>query len=146
MCWQAYQTFIYMDDILVYSKDETSHMATLEEVFRKLREAGLAISLKKCLFGADTLEFVGYMVNKDGITPLKRKIDAITSFPSPQEQKNFLGFLGPVQQAMRNFLPEFNGRHLIVFTDHKALLGAFKHPTSQAYDPIAENHINEIAQ
>ena len=47
---------------------------------------------------------------------------------------------------MRNFLPEFNGRHLIVFTDHKALLGAFKQPTSQAYDPIAENHINEIAQ
>ena len=47
---------------------------------------------------------------------------------------------------MRNFLPEFNGRHLKVFTDHKALLGAFKQPTSQAYDPIAEKHINEITQ
>ena len=43
-------------------------MATLEEVFQKLSEAGLVISLKKCLFGAPTLEFVGYMIGKEGIT------------------------------------------------------------------------------
>ena len=85
-----------MDDILVYSKDETLHTATLEEVFLKLSEAGHAIRLKKCLFDTETLEFVGYMVNKNGITPLKRKIDAITSFPSPQKQKHLLGFLGAI--------------------------------------------------
>ena len=63
-----------------------------------------------------------------------------------QTWSTFRRELYAVQQAMRNFLPEFNGRHLKVFTDHKALLGAFKQPTSQAYDPIAEKHINEITQ
>ena len=47
---------------------------------------------------------------------------------------------------MRNSLPEYDGRHLVVYTDHKALLGEFKNPTSQAHDPIASNQISEICQ
>ena len=41
-------TFVYMDDILVFSKTLQDHMRTLEEIFRRLEENGLAISLKKC--------------------------------------------------------------------------------------------------
>ena len=47
---------------------------------------------------------------------------------------------------MRNFLPEYDGRHLVVYTDHKALIGAFKNPSSQSHDPIASNQISEICQ
>ena len=44
------EIFVYLDDVLVYSKDEASHMRTLEEIFRRLDKAGLAISKKKCIF------------------------------------------------------------------------------------------------
>ena len=51
-----------------------------------------------------------------------------------------------IQQAVRHFLTDFDGRHLVIFTDHKAILGAFQSPSSQAYDPIAAAHLAEIAQ
>ena len=61
------EIFIYLDDVLIYSKDEASHTRTLEELFRRLDKAGLAISKKKCIFGVKELDFVKYKVNKFGI-------------------------------------------------------------------------------
>ena len=95
------EIFVYLDDVLVYSKDEASHMRTLEEIFRRLDKAGLAISKKKCIFGVKELEFVGYTVNKSGIAPIKRKLEAIAKFPSPQKQKQLLGFLGAINYYRR---------------------------------------------
>merc|ERR1712055_1014621 len=97
----------YMDDILVYSKNQKEHMETLEEIFKRLEAAGLAINAKKCIFGQQTVEFVGYVVNRDGITPLQRKVDAIAKFPPPQKQKHLLGFLGALNYY-RHTLPRFN--------------------------------------
>ena len=51
-----------------------------------------------------------------------------------------------IQQGIRHFIDKIQGRHLIVFTDHKAILGAFQSPTSQAHDVIATNHLQEIGQ
>ena len=75
--------FVYMDDILVYAKDQKSHLETVETVIKRLESAGLAISPGKCIFGVQQLEYVGYTVNREGIEPLKRKLDSITSFPPP---------------------------------------------------------------
>ena len=88
--------FVYMDDILVFNSDVTSHKKTLTEVFTRLEKAGLAISTKKCLFGESELEFVGYEVNSKGIKPINRKLTAITKFPTPVKQKQLLGYLGAI--------------------------------------------------
>ena len=66
--------------------------------------------------------------------------------PNQQNWTMFRRELYAIQQSMRKFLPEFDGRHLVVYTDHKALLGAFKHPSSQVHNPIASNQISEICQ
>ena len=58
--------------------------------------------------------------------------------PDKQAWTTFLWELFAIQQAVRHFLPDFEGRHLIIYTDHKALLGAFKSTSSQDYDPIAK--------
>ena len=73
--------FVYMDDIFVFSRDTKAHLQTIEEIFRRLKANGLAISLKKCRFGEQSIEFVGYKVSREGITPLPRKLQAISSFP-----------------------------------------------------------------
>ena len=80
--------FVYMDDLLIYSENEESHLNTVEEVLKRLQENGLSISIKKCVFGAKQLEFVGYNVNSNGIEPLPRKLTAIASFPPPLRSKS----------------------------------------------------------
>ena len=47
--------------------------------------------------------------------------------------------------AMRHFRADIEGKHVILFTDHKPLLGAFKNPASNN-DAISYNHIMEISQ
>ena len=46
-----------------------------------------------------------------------------------------------VQQSMRHFNTEIEGRRVTIFTDHKPLIGAFKSPNSMAHDSIALNQI-----
>ena len=79
--------FCYLDDLLIYSKSEQDHLRTLEELFDRLDKAGLTISLKKCVFGVEELDFLGYHVNKNGIVPIKKKVDSIVNYPAPVKQK-----------------------------------------------------------
>ena len=79
---------------MVYNKDEKSHFETLERIFERLQENGLAIKLSKCEFGKKTVEYLGYQVSKDGIKPLNRKISALVDFPTPKTQKELLHYLG----------------------------------------------------
>ena len=65
--------------------------------------------------------------------------------PSQTKWSTFRRELYAIQQGLRHFNAETNGRHTVIFTDHKPLLGAFKSPNSQAHDPIAMNHLQEIA-
>ena len=65
---------------------------------------------------------------------------------SEQAWSPFRRVLYAIQQGMRHFTPETDGRHVMLYTDHKALLGAFKSTTGQAHDPVAFNHIQEVAQ
>ena len=101
--------FVYMDDVLIYSKNEQDHLATLDELFRRLDQNGLTISLKKCLFGKEKLDFLGYQVSKTGITPLPKKVQAITEFPTPTKPKQLLGFLGAINYYRRS-LPKFKNK------------------------------------
>ena len=86
--------YAYLDDFLVYSKDEESHFRTLKTIFQRLKDNGLAIKLSKCEFGKKSVEFLGYEVSKNGIRPLNRKVQALVDFPSPRNQKDLLHFLG----------------------------------------------------
>ena len=56
--------FVYMDDILVFSKDTKAHLQTIEEIFRRLKDIGLALCLKKCKFGEKSIEFRGIQWTK----------------------------------------------------------------------------------
>ena len=100
---------MYLDDILVFSRTLKDHMHTLERIFKRLEENGLAISLKKCRFGEQSIEFVGYNISREGVQPLPRKLHAISSFPAPQKQKHLLGFLGTINYYRRS-LPQLKGK------------------------------------
>merc|ERR1712015_330049 len=86
--------YCYLDDILIYSKDQASHTKTLDELFKRLSGAGLSLNLSKCEFGQSQLDYLGYTIDRTGLKPIAKKIEALQNFPVPTTQKQLQAFLG----------------------------------------------------
>ena len=96
--------FAYLDDLLLYSKDEASHLKLVDKVFSRLAGAGLSLALTKCAFGQDSLEYLGYKIDSTGLVPLPKKVEALQKFPQPTKQKELLAYLGALNYY-RSSLP-----------------------------------------
>ena len=79
---------VYLDDILIYSKSLEDHKALIKLVLALLERHDMAISLKKSVFDVDTVEFLGYIVGKDGVTMSKIKVESILSWKEPWSVKD----------------------------------------------------------
>ena len=87
---------VYIDDIIIFSKDITSHFKTLQEVLRRLQMAGLKIKVRKSQFLMKSLEYLGHVVTADGIRMQEGKMKFICDYPAPQNVKGVRRFLGMV--------------------------------------------------
>ena len=74
---------VYLDDILIYSKSIEDHRSLIKQVLGRLERHDLAISLKKSVFHVDTVQFLGYIVGKDGVTISKKQVASILSWKAP---------------------------------------------------------------
>ena len=74
--------FVYLDDILISSGTEEEHCRHLQEVFKHLSKAGLAINMPKSKFFALELEFLGHVINAEGIRPLPKHTAAVRDDPA----------------------------------------------------------------
>ena len=86
--------FVYLDDILVASKDEEEHERHLHLLFKRLSDYGLAINPDKCDLGKGEMTFLGYRITPQGTTPVEDKVKAILEFPPPDSVKGLQRFLG----------------------------------------------------
>ena len=87
---------VYLDDVLVTGRTEEEHLATLDEVLRRMREAGLRLRRDKCVFLAPSVIYLGHRIDAQGLHPVADKLQAITEAPSPHnvsELKSYLGLL-----------------------------------------------------
>ena len=57
----------YLDDIIIYSRTEKEHLEHLEEIFNRLRAAGLKLKLEKCSFFKKHIQYLGHLISADGI-------------------------------------------------------------------------------
>lgn len=99
--------FIYIDDIVVVSSSFREHIAMLQEVFRRLKDAGLTINFEKCEFCKPSLTYLGYVIDRNGLHTDPKKVDAISRYPKPKtvtEVKRFLGLCS----WYRRFVPDFS--------------------------------------
>ena len=88
---------IYLDDLVIFSKDLARHLERLKAVFQKLEEAGLKLKPSKCELFWWQLAYLGHMISAKGIATDEGKIDAIKNWPIPtnvKEVQSFLGFMG----------------------------------------------------
>ena len=58
---------VYLDDILIFSKNPEEHQEHLELVIERLRHTNLYANLQKCEFFKPKLEYLRFLINKDGI-------------------------------------------------------------------------------
>ncbi|XP_019084261.1 PREDICTED: uncharacterized protein LOC109125915 [Camelina sativa] len=74
---------VYFDDILVDSSCLSDHVMHLEYVLNTLREEQLYANLKMCVFAANELVFLGFIVSEQGLKVDGEKIRAIEEWPTP---------------------------------------------------------------
>lgn len=101
------QVFVYLDDIVIITKDFKTHIQTLEEVFKRLAKANLTINWDKSCFCRPQLRYLGYVVNKEGLQVDPDKVSAIMDFPTPRTVKQIRRFLG-LASWYRRFVPNFS--------------------------------------
>jgi hypothetical protein len=85
---------VYLDDVIVYSKDWASHMYHLRLVLERLQQYNLRCASDKCKIGTTELEFLGHVVSSSGNHPQKLHAISIANFPVPTSRKKLRSFLG----------------------------------------------------
>ena len=99
----------YLDDLLVYSKDIESHAVLLEKVLQILERHKMYPKISKCSFAATSIEYLGYRVGKEGITPSPEKVDAIKVWPEVlQNVTQVRQFIGAINYCRMFMGPAFS--------------------------------------
>lgn len=86
--------FIYLDDILIFSKTLKEHVHHVQAVLKRLLENSLFVKTEKCEFHTSSVSFLGYIVGQGSIEMDPSKVDAVTSWPVPDSRKRLQQFLG----------------------------------------------------
>ena len=96
---------VYLDDIVVAGVDEADHLANLDKVMSRLSDAGLTLRQSKCAFGLPSIEYLGHVIDAQGLHPSVAKVRAIKDAPEPKstsELKSFLGLLNYYAKFLPN--------------------------------------------
>lgn len=96
---------VYLDDILVTGPTDEEHLAALEEVFKRVQDAGLRLKREKCTFMASAVAYLGHKIDSQGLHPLPDKVRAVQEAPTPgnvTELKSYLGLLSYYSKFLPN--------------------------------------------
>eukprot|EP00253_Pinus_taeda_P027065 PITA_27065 len=97
---------VFIDDILLYAKNEEEHVEKLAAVLRLLREHQLYANLNKCSFFQNEIHYLGYVVSKEGIAVDPKKIRDIMEWEAPRnvdEVRSFIELAGYYRRFIKNF-------------------------------------------
>ena len=79
---------VYVDDMLVKSKEELTHLDDLKETFATLKKHQMRLNPSKCIFEIASGKFLGFMVSQRGIEANPEKVRAIIDMTSPKTVKD----------------------------------------------------------
>ena len=105
---------MYVDDMLVKSKQAASHLADLDETFQTLRRYQLKLNPAKCAFGVASGKFLGFMVSQRGIEANPDKIKAIIEMAHLKNIKEVQSLNGKVA-ALNRFVSRATDKCLPFF-------------------------------
>jgi hypothetical protein len=98
---------VFIDDILVYSRNEEEHEGHPRLVLQKLREHRLYAKLSKCEFWMKQVAFLGHILSKGGISMDPSKVQDVLSWNAPTNVGDIQSFLG-LARYYRRFIEGFS--------------------------------------
>ncbi|GBP89666.1 Uncharacterized protein K02A2.6 [Eumeta japonica] len=98
---------IFLDDILISGPNKDTHRKRLNEVLNRLQEAGLTLQKEKCVFFQKSIEYLGFVIDKDGLHTSPEKVKAIKEAEPPKNVSQLKSFLGLVNYY-RSFVPRMS--------------------------------------
>ncbi|GJW61588.1 putative reverse transcriptase domain-containing protein [Tanacetum coccineum] len=97
---------VFIDDILIYSKNKKEHKEHLKQILELLKKEELYAKFSKCEFWIPKVQFLGHVIDSEGIHVDPAKIESIkdwTSPKSPTEIRHFLGHAGYYRRFIEGF-------------------------------------------
>ena len=82
------QCLVYIDDVIVLGRTFKEHLDNLEEVFQRLRSAGLRLKPSKCAFFQRSVTYLGHVVSREGVSADPEKIKKVALWPAKLHQRN----------------------------------------------------------
>ena len=98
--------FLYIDDILIFSKSVEEHRVHVRQVLQRLLENQIYVKVEKCEFHVPSNSFLGYIIGQGQIEMDPSKVTAVAEWPSPPTRKRlqqFLGFANFYRQFIRGY-------------------------------------------
>ncbi|XP_039757383.1 uncharacterized protein K02A2.6-like [Pararge aegeria] len=100
-------TVVFLDDICVTGQNRQAHLNNLRAVLERLRQAGLTVKLNKCKFLQKNVNYLGFVIDKEGLHPDSEKLKAIHEIPTPKDVTQLKSFLGLINYYGR-FIPNLS--------------------------------------
>jgi hypothetical protein len=80
-CW------VFIDDIILFSDTIEEHAKRLEHVLQRFERASLQLQPGKCVFAQSQVQYLGYIISRDGISPSSDKVKAVKDNPLPKSTR-----------------------------------------------------------
>jgi len=100
---------MYIDDVIIYAQSEEEFLLHLEQLFQKCRQHNLTLHPDKCRLGLPQIEYVGHVIDHEGLFMSEAKIRKVLDFPKPSTVKELQSFLG-----LANYFRDHIDKHSIV--------------------------------
>ena len=92
-----------MDDIIVFGATEAEYLANLDIVLARLEKHHLTANPDKTRLGLEKVEYVGHVIDCEGTSFKRERLEEVIQFPQPETMVELLKFLGPSDLFKRSY-------------------------------------------